>query len=143
MNIFTYGSLMFGEVWQPLAARACASMKAELAGYVREGVIGEAYPGLRSETGAVTFGRVYLDVDADTLSRLDAFEGADYRRTRVVVGLRDQRGRQVDIEAEAYVFVDPTRLDGQPWDPDRFERDDAAGFYRAHARKGSGGLGHA
>lgn len=124
---------MFGEVWRPLAVHACASMKAELAGYVREGVIGERYPGLRAETGAVTFGRVYLDVDANTLSRLDAFEGEAYRRTRVVAHVRDHRGRFAAIDAEVYLFADPTRLDGKPWDPGRFERDDAAGFYLAHA----------
>lgn len=135
MNVFTYGSLMFNTVWQPLARRACASMAAELSGYVREGVIGERYPGLRAQPGALTDGRVYLNVDAETLARLDAFEGSEYRRVAVSVTVKGQGGRRALIDAQVYLFVDPARLDGKPWDPDRFERDDAAGFYRAHARQ--------
>lgn len=135
MNVFTYGSLMFSTVWKPLAKRACASMAAELSGYVREGVIGERYPGIRAQPGGITAGRVYLDVDAETLARLDAFEGAEYRRATVSVTVKGDGGLSAPIEAQVYVFVDPARLDGKPWDPDRFERDDAAGFYRAHARQ--------
>lgn len=135
MNIFTYGSLMFDEVWRPLAVRPSASMTAELAGFAREGVVNERYPGLRAQPGAVTAGRVYLDVDAETLSRLDAFEGSEYRRVAVSVAVKGRGGRRALVDAQVYLFVDPARLDGKPWDPDRFERDDAAGFYRAHARQ--------
>ncbi len=134
MNIFTYGSLMFDEVWRPIAVTPVASMTAELVGFAREGVVGERYPGIRVKPGAVTVGRVYLEVDAQTLARLDAFEGDEYLRSRVTVQVRGRRGRLAQIDAEVYVFADPRRLDGKPWDPDRFARDDASGFYRAHAR---------
>ena len=137
MNVFTYGSLMFGEVWQPLAGKAYASMAAELVGYVRQGVANERYPGIRAERGAVTPGRVYLGIDAQTLARLDSFEGSEYRRVPVSVTLRGRPGQTIAIDAQVYVLVDHSRLDGQPWDPNRFRNDDAADFYRAHSDSAS------
>lgn len=132
-NVFTYGSLMFGEVWRPLAQRASASMAATLEGYRREGVRSAHYPGIVPASGASTPGRLYFDVDAGALERLDAFEGSEYRRVAVSVHVDSADGRRVWLDAEVYVFIDAARLDGRPWDAERFGRDDAAGFYRAHS----------
>jgi len=133
MNVFAYGSLMFGEVWQPLAGKAYASMAAELTCYVRQGVAYERYPGIRAERGAITPGRVYLGIDAQTLARLDTFEGSEYRRVPVSVTIRGRTGRAIAIDAQVYVLVDHKRLDGRPWDPNRFRNDDAADLYRIYS----------
>jgi len=104
-----------------------------LEGFVREGVRGQRYPGIRRETGASTQGRLYLNVDAQELARLDAFEGDAYQRESVQVSVATRDGRRLTLPAEVYRFIDPTALDGAPWDPERFARDSAAGFYRDHA----------
>ncbi len=132
-HVFTYGSLMFGEVWRPLAQREFASMAATLEGYQREGVAGQLYPGIRPCPGAVTPGRVYLDVDDATLERLDAFEGDEYRRATVSVRVSTPEGRATWVDAEVYVLADRSRLDGKPWNAERFGRDAAASFYQTHA----------
>lgn len=132
-HVFTYGSLMFPEVWKPLVPRPRASASATLFGFAREGVRGQAYPGIRPEPGAQTVGRLYLDLDEAELAQLDAFEGSEYRRETVQVRITTGDGRSLDVPAEVYRLVDPLRLDGKAWDPDRFAHDSAAGFYREHA----------
>lgn len=132
-HVFTYGSLMFPEVWTRLIPRPTASVSARLPGYVREGVRGASYPGIRAQTDAQTPGRLYLNVDHEALSRLDLFEGHDYRRETVQVRVDTPDGRHLNLPAEVYCFVDSAALDGLPWDPARFARDFAASFYQAHA----------
>ncbi len=133
-HVFTYGSLMFPEVWTRLVPRPRASVAAVLDGYVREGVRGQSYPGIREQAGAHTAGRLYLDIDAQELARLDAFEGSEYQRESVTVRLDNRDGRTITLPAQVYRFIDRTRLDGAPWDSARFARESAAGFYREHTR---------
>lgn len=135
-HVFTYGSLMFHEVWTPIVSRPLASVAAVLEDFAREGVQGQRYPGIRREAGAHTPGRLYLNVDDDELARLDAFEGDEYRRESVQVSVTTRDGRFLTLAAEVYCFTNPTRLTGEPWDPARFERESAAGFYREHAPRG-------
>ena len=133
MNIFTYGSLMFGAVWRPLVTGQYASMSACLDGYIRQGVRGTSYPGIMVSPGAQTPGRLYLDVSAADVARLDAFEGDQFRRERVVVRIDRRTGSPVTLDAQAYVLVDPKELDGSPWDVERFAQEFASDFYRLHA----------
>ena len=132
-HVFTYGSLMFTEVWKPIVSRPLASVAAVLQDFAREGVRGQRYPGIRREAGARTPGRLYLNVDDDELARLDAFEGDEYRRESVQVIVTSRDGRSLALTAEVYCFTDPAGLNGEPWDPVRFARESAAGFYHEHA----------
>lgn len=132
-HVFTYGSLMFVPVWTPLVPRPLASVAAVLEDFIREGVRGQRYPGIRRKAGARTPGRLYLNVDDAELARLDEFEGDAYQRESVQVSVATRDGRHLTLPAEVYRFIDPTALDGAPWDPERFARDSAAGFYRDHA----------
>ena len=136
VHVFTYGSLMFPAVWTRLVPRPRASVAARLDGFVREGVRGQSYPGIRPQAGACTIGRVYLEIDEAELGRLDAFEGAEYRRESVTVVMATRDGRCITIAAEVYRFTEPLGLDGAPWDAARFGCESAEGFYRAHARTG-------
>ncbi len=133
-HAFTYGSLIFPEVWTRLVPRPRASVAAVLQGFVREGVRGQSYPGIRPQAGAQTAGRLYLDIDAEELARLDAFEGAEYVRETVTVQMQTRDGRAIELPAQVYRFVDARSLDGAPWDEARFARESAAGFYREHTR---------
>ena len=133
-HVFTYGSLMFPEVWARLVTRPRASVAAVLQGFVREGVRGQSYPGIRKQAGAQTAGRLYLDIDTQELARLDAFEGAEYVRESVTVQMHTPDGRRIELPAQAYRFVDAQGLDGAPWDEGRFARQFAESFYREHTR---------
>lgn len=136
MHVFTYGSLMFAEVWRPLVTGRYASMTVWLADFARQGVRGATYPGIVAAPGAQTRGRLYLDVAPADLASLDAFEGDEYRRQTVAVELRCEAGPRATLEAQAYVLADPRRLDGSPWDVDRFAREWADGFYQSHVSHG-------
>ena len=79
-NIFTYGSLMFPNVWEQVVRGRYASVKAALEDHARYAIAGESYPGMVAQTGATVEGILYLDIDAADIARLDTFEGHDYRR---------------------------------------------------------------
>jgi gamma-glutamylcyclotransferase (GGCT)/AIG2-like uncharacterized protein YtfP len=119
MNVFTYGTLMFPEIWQRVAGRAALAVRGHLAHFSIYRVDGAEYPGvIASNDGDYVKGVLYLDVDAASLASLDAFEGDLYRRAVVSVDCDDGVTRQ----AETYV-IPPERRDvltSEPWRADQF-----------------------
>ena len=115
-HIFTYGSLMFAEVWQPLVGGRYRSEPAVLPGYRRFAVPGVAYPGIVAAPGQEVAGLLYRDVAPDDLARLDLFEGAEYRRDALPVTLADGSA----LVAETYVWLDHGRLSDAAWLPEAF-----------------------
>jgi len=129
---FTYGSLMWADIWASVCGREHAAVDAELRSYARRPVRGQDYPGLAvAGADAVVAGRLYLDVDEASLARLDAFEGEEYERVTVTVQLGDGRGQ----EAFCYLFRGgfADRLLPGDWDPTAFEREGKARFIAAYA----------
>ncbi|HVL77420.1 MAG TPA: gamma-glutamylcyclotransferase family protein [Noviherbaspirillum sp.] len=126
MHIFTYGSLMFSEVWQRVVPGSHASVPARLPGYRRSAIRGVSYPGIAADDSAQVDGRLYLDVAAEDLAALDRFEGGEYARVAVSVVLEDG----ARFEAQAYVYLYPDKLTGAVWDPGHF---DCAHFLRFEA----------
>lgn len=118
MNVFTYGSLMFPEIWLRVAGRAFPTQKAHLADFAAYQVRGEVYPGLAACPGAITSGVVYLGVDEAALARLDHFEGAYYERRALEVRADD--GSVIPVHA--YVVAEAYRetLDEALWDAEVF-----------------------
>jgi gamma-glutamylcyclotransferase (GGCT)/AIG2-like uncharacterized protein YtfP len=86
-NIFVYGTLRRGgsQHFRMAGAEFIA------AGTVRGRLYGiDWYPGLAlDETGDEVTGEVY-QVSAELLENLDAFEGPEYRRVRVMIMLADE-----------------------------------------------------
>jgi len=119
MHVFTYGTLMFPEVWQVVVGRPFITAVGHAAGFRIFRVRDALYPGIfaAASTDAVQ-GVVYLDVDFATLARLDRFEDDFYRRQPIVVVCDD--GQQ--LEAEAYIVPDERRdvLTTEPWSGDDF-----------------------
>lgn len=116
-NIFTYGSLMFPEVWRRVVRGDYRCAPASVAGYARYAIAGETYPGMiRLGDGRVE-GVVYFDVAAQDVAALDVFEGAEYRRDTVTVRL--QSGAVA--EAATYIYLVPGRLLESPWLPESFQ----------------------
>jgi len=116
VNIFTYGSLMFPQVWQRVVRGRYRSATATVHDHARYALTGESYPGMIAQAGGSVPGIVYFAVDACDVAALDAFEGSAYRRVRLDAGL--DSGEK--IMADSYLFVLPQQLSGQPWDPDAF-----------------------
>jgi len=136
VNVFTYGSLMYPQVWDRVVRGRYRSAAALLRGFRRCALLGLSYPGAVPDAGAQIVGRVYFDVDPEDLARLDAFEASEYRRHDVVVSLLAESG--VTARAQVYVYLDASRLDARDWDAQRFEREHLAGFVEGHAGGGRG-----
>lgn len=122
MNLFTYGSLMFDEVWSQLVRGDYVKRSARLHGFTRRRVHDDVYPVIvPSRDYDWVDGIVYFDVDDNDLRRLDLFEAEPYdRQTHIVV----VDGRE-EHRADAYVLKDCYRhmMHDREWDPLWFERE--------------------
>jgi len=118
MNIFAYGTLMIPAVMYAATARHFRFKKAMLRGYARFTVKGESYPGIIPQADAITGGIIYLNVDEQSLERLDAFEGELYQRTPI----RVETEREEILNAETYVIKPEYRgfLSSKGWDTKEF-----------------------
>lgn len=124
-HVFTYGSLMFPEVWQRVVRGDYRSAPAVLDGHARFALAGETYPGTIVRAGASVAGIVYFDVSDSDVAALDAFEGSEYRRDRVRVRL--DSGALED--AHTYIYLLPQKLSESPWLPEKFQMQRFLGTY--------------
>lgn len=119
MHVFTYGTLMFPEVWQAVVGRQFATIEGAVGGFAIYRVRDAVFPGIRtaSATDAVR-GTVYLDVDEASLERLDVFEGEFYVREQLTITCDDGQRRQAD----AYIVPaqNLTVLTDESWDRNQF-----------------------
>jgi gamma-glutamylcyclotransferase (GGCT)/AIG2-like uncharacterized protein YtfP len=121
-NLFTYGSLMFPEVWGRVVDGRYRSQGATLRGFVRRQVRGETYPAIvPGAAGSCLEGVLYHGILPHDLARLDRFEGDCYVRT--AVGVLSAAGSTVD--AFAYVLKEEYRhiLSAEEWDDAAFEKE--------------------
>jgi gamma-glutamylcyclotransferase (GGCT)/AIG2-like uncharacterized protein YtfP len=118
-NVFTYGSLMFADVWTRVVVGRYRSVVATLMDHARFAVVEQSYPGMVSSIGAKVDGVLHLDVDEADVVRLDHFEGDDYSRTSIALICADG----VTRDADTYVYRLADRLLPAPWDPDAFAMD--------------------
>ena len=116
-NIFTYGSLMFADVWQRVVCGKYRFAPAQLSGHVRLAVADETYPGMIASAGNQVHGVVYFDVAPDDLERLDEFEGSEYRRVTL-----DARVGDAVVPVDTYLFTAVPRLLEQEWRPEEFQQ---------------------
>ncbi len=119
MHLFTYGTLMFPEVWQRISIGEFPSQPAVLRGYAMYRVKDAVYPGIiRCDETTEVWGLVYADLDEDTLFELDTYESSFYERLPVTVKTVDGG----DLECHAYI-VPPSRRDlltNDVWDREWF-----------------------
>jgi gamma-glutamylcyclotransferase (GGCT)/AIG2-like uncharacterized protein YtfP len=119
MHVFTYGTLMFPEVWQAVVGRLFESVGGNAAGFEVFRVRDAVFPGIIPGDGACSVrGVVYLDVDSGSLERLDRFEDDFYERRALSIDCSDGRERL----AEAYVVPLEKRnvLTSEPWTREAF-----------------------
>jgi len=118
MHVFTYGTLMFPEVWRAVVGREFEIAEGSAAGFAIFRVRDAVFPGIAPAGYESTVrGVVYLDVDDGSLQRLDAFEDDFYERRSIAVNC--ENGRR--LEAEAYVVPEANRhvLTDEPWERDQ------------------------
>jgi gamma-glutamylcyclotransferase (GGCT)/AIG2-like uncharacterized protein YtfP len=119
MHVFTYGSLMFPEVWSVVVGREFKTIGGNVVGYSIFRVRDAVFPGIVAGAEDCTVsGLVYLDVDDKSMARLDRFEDDFYDRLEVTVDCADGVGRA----AGAYVV--PAKnghvMTSEPWSAEGF-----------------------
>jgi gamma-glutamylcyclotransferase (GGCT)/AIG2-like uncharacterized protein YtfP len=133
MHVFTYGTLMFAEVWQTVVGREFATVCGTAAGYAIYRVEGAEFPGIvAAGVNDLVRGVVYLDVDQAALARLDRFEDDFYERRTLWIDCDDNQRRA----AEAYVVPANNRavLTDETWNSEEFvARGQLAEFLRRFA----------
>lgn len=119
MHLFTYGTLVFPEVWQRIAVREATAERATLCGFAIYRVKDAIFPGIvrAGEMDRVS-GMLYRDLDDDTLFELDAYESDFYQR--LAVSVVTEEGELV--ECQSYLVPDSRRdmLTDEPWDAQWF-----------------------
>lgn len=118
-NVFTYGSLMYPDVWERVVRGKYRSVRGTVHGFRRLCVRDEEYPALIIDKRASPVeGRIYFDVAADDIALLDAFETTQYARVSVAVTVD-----HTPVVADAYLFLEIERVTDRDWDPAAFERE--------------------
>ncbi len=117
-KIFTYGSLMFSEVWQAVTGTKKKNQHAILKQYGRYKVKGDTYPGIVPMNNSFVKGVVYYNIAFPVIQRLDAFEGKYYYRKEVFVS----PAHQPSLKAFAFI-IKPEYfhiLSDEKWSPEWF-----------------------
>ena len=121
MQLFTYGTLVFPEVWQRIAVREATAERATLAGFAIYRVKNAVFPGIvRAEPTDKVSGVLYSDLDDETLFELDAYESDFYHREEVTA----VTGSGKEVACHAYVVPHSRRnmLTNEPWDSKWFAK---------------------
>ncbi len=120
MHLFTYGSLMFPQVWSVVVRGEYKKQSARLHGHQRRSIKGETYPAAIA-AGLDNFidGQLYMNISSEDMRRLDLFEGSDYEKIKAPVLLADNSR----VMAAVYLYRHHERLAAQAWDVEWFERE--------------------
>ena len=120
-NLFAYGTLMFADVWRRIHIGEFTSEPATLRGFSIYRVQDAVFPGIvRSGEDCQVSGRVYRNLDDDTIFELDAYESDLYERVEVEVTLEGG----APLRCFAYVIPPARReaLTDEHWDAAWFEK---------------------
>ena len=116
--VFTYGTLEIPEVMEAVTGQTFPSVDATAHGFVRYLLNEKIYPGMKVEAHASTFGRVYLNVDEQSLRILDEFEDEIYERKLIEVIIR------TGGSCRAFAYLIPhlayQTLSSEPWNKEEF-----------------------
>lgn len=120
MHLFTYGSLMFSQVWTTVVRGEYKKQPARLQGHQRRRIKGETYPAAIA-AGLDNFidGQLYMNISSEDMQRLDTFEGDDYEKSDAPVTMADNNV----VVAAVYLYRHHERLEAQEWDVQWFERE--------------------
>ena len=120
VNLFVYGPLMLRDVIQKVVGRELTRRGGTLNGYLQLRLIKRSQAALIPFPDAVTEGVVFMDVDAETLRRMDEFQGGEFERGEVNVQVAEDEW----VEAETHLLrlSRKKELSAKPWDEDEFRK---------------------
>lgn len=129
LHVFTYGSLMYRDIFEAVTQSALACMDASLPGWSRHGLINREYPGAMPDKSgeAMIRGVLWLNVGVNAVAALDQFEGNEYQRVSVKVSGADG----LPYEAVVYQWLDPAAICGA-WSSRDFELKHRKNFVIEH-----------
>jgi len=113
-NLFTYGTLMCGEIMVEVSGCRLSHVFGTLKGYRRRSLIGELYPAIHPDNETTVEGVVYQNVPDWAFDRLDRFEGELYERQPVNIELN--RGGVLPVETYVIKEAFLNLLDHTDWD---------------------------
>ncbi len=128
-HVFTYGSLMFKEIFMTVTGEKPHFKSATLRHWRRYSLKDKAYPGAAvcQDENAQINGVLWSGVSAQGIYKLDAFEGAEYCRQAVTVLTEGGQPQTAWI----YRWIDESLFCGA-WDIDAFEHRHRADFLATH-----------
>lgn len=121
-HVFTYGSLMFPQVWERVVHRRYKNSDAFASGLVRKKITLSTYPvAFPGDPVQSLQGRLYRDVEPADLARLDRFEGKYYERKQITVTIS---GEDQATVADVYMLKPRYRLlaSAEDWSPEHFRK---------------------
>ena len=121
--LFVYGTLLFPQVLERVIGRRPEMCRAAAPGYAARRMPGVIWPGMISFELSAAGGCLLLDLTAEELDTLDAWEGEPYRREEIDVV--DDLGRVV--HAASYL-VDEAEVTDEPWTSREFYERELPGF---------------
>jgi gamma-glutamylcyclotransferase (GGCT)/AIG2-like uncharacterized protein YtfP len=118
MNLFVSGPLMFRELIQAITGKPFVGQAGLLHGYAQFMIKDEWQSAMIPFPDRAVDGVVYLDVDKESLARIDAFQGNRFQREEVTV--EGESGAW--LEASAYCLKLRRRkvLSIHSWDEDDY-----------------------
>jgi len=127
-HLFTYGTLELSEVFEAITGKPANGIPATAENYGRYLLQGESYPGIIAVDGVVTHGTLYLDLDAESLQKIDHYEDTCYEKHQLRVITADQQ----EFEAMAYVIPSAKSqlLSDRSWDQQYFIKEHLQSFLR-------------
>lgn len=111
-NLFAYGTLMIDEIFQKFTKTPLQKSKGFLKGYECYQLKNRSYPGMIVGKGLVN-GIIYHQLAEKDFLSLDAYEGEEYLRIKVLVNTTTTE----QIQAWTYIYKDEFKdnLLHQPW----------------------------
>lgn len=131
MTLFAYGTLLVPEIWRAVTGHDCPSESASLPGYAIYRVRNADFPGIiPGDSDDLVPGRIFSELNADILARLDAYEDKFY--DRIEVTLLSATGDP--LQSQAYVVsTDYTSaLTAEPWTLEWFQREAMSDYMVRH-----------
>jgi gamma-glutamylcyclotransferase (GGCT)/AIG2-like uncharacterized protein YtfP len=129
--LFAYGTLQLPEVMLAVTGQHFTAYPARLYGYSRHSLRGRSFPGIRPTPEASVDGLLFVNIDALSWQKLDAFEDDFYQReTITVITLADQQqwtAHSYIVQAPAYDLLLP-----EAWSLEHFKQRNLDDFLRHH-----------
>ena len=128
IHLFTYGSLMFDDVWKRLVKGHYRLDNARLDGYARRCVKHDEYPVIFPANESVE-GVVYFDIDDEDIISLDTFEGEYYERKEVELLVNYEKiiAHTYVLKPAYYDIIDP-----KLWSETLFEKEGIHRFLKEY-----------